>query len=405
METAALIPTEVLALFAATIERHPVNLPPEEQLSEFASLVSTFVTSDLINYFHSGRPSNLSDLRLEHTPFAMPMLAPESNFRTQTDSNGNLYTSADHRPIERGLYGHFAGFPFIRLAEHAVFAGACAARVYTPPISTVIEAVPGLLRPLVNLYATTTLSVMDAPVRLQYVHPALKGHLVDVSVNFGDSARHDVARLVAEHKLLREKNSDLLRLVGYRRPAASECLNQLESAFGSVIQNLVKQARLQIAIPPIAAVLLHRLPDNCTNVGHVIRELLELRDQWSGFRSRFNRIESIVRDPKSSLRDLQLATVEIEADAKRFENEFGTSAGRESVDIAFGFDTIIAITRLCSLAALSNEAVVSVLKPAIPKIEEFAARARTSIAFRMAREAMRLSDYRTLAHQKLGIQT
>lgn len=400
MNTALLMPSECLALFSTIVERRPVALPAAERLNEFNRFVTAFVIADRIETFHIGPPIQPWALHVVQTPWLLPLLSPETNFRVHLSARGNLEFS--HGPLgpDWGAYSHFRGIDFISAAPHAFFSSTIPPRLHSPPIEAVLENVPAAVRPLVNLYAATRLSVLDVPVRVQHAHPDLQG--IQVSVNFAQPAALGTARILADHPVLAQKNDALLRVLGYKRPAAAECLRLLEERFGTGVKALHEARDFDVVIPPVTAVLLNRLPDGCKDVGTVVSELMELRDEWQRYRTKFAKVEAVMQDPESSLADLRNARAALNADAERFARECAIEVV-QSARARVAFDGILAVVRLASIERLATTAVLGALQSIIPRVGDFAARSQTSIAFKAAKEAFQMPGYGTLASRKLGL--
>lgn len=395
-----LIPSECLALFSAIVERRPILLPAAERMAEFNRLVTAFVIADRIETFHLGPPVQPGNLHIHQTPWVLPLLAPEADFKVKLTDRGDLVFSRKPIGADWGAYSHFRGIDFLSAAPHVFFSGAIPPRLHSPAMETLLADVPAVVRPLVNLYAATRLSVLDVPLRVEFAVPALRG--MQASVNFAPPASPETASILADHPVLAGKNDDLIQVLGYRRPATAECLRLLEDQFGAVVKELYAAGNFELTVPPVAGVLLSRLPDRCNDVGTVMRELLELRDQWEGYRRTFARVEAVLRSQDSSLADVRNARATVNADAVRFGREFGTGAAH-SVRARVAFDGVLAVVRLASVERFAMSVVLAALQPIIPRIGDYAASSRTSIAFKTAKEVIAMPGYRALATRKLGI--
>lgn len=377
-----------------------MTLPVAERLAEFSSTVTAFVIADRIESFHLGPPVQPGALRVEQTPWLLPLIDPKANFRVRLTPRGDLEFAGKPSAPDWGAYSHFRGIDFLSAASHVFFSSTIPPRLHSPQIEAILADVPTPIRPLVNLYAATRLSVLDVPARVEFAVPVLRG--VQVSMNFAPPASPETASILADHPVLAAKNDKLIQVLGYGRPATIECLRLLEERFGAVVKALHTAGDFDLVVPPVAAVLLDRLPDGCKDVGTVIRELLELRDQWEGYRRKFAKVEDVLQSPDSRLADVRNARAAVNADAERFGREFGPDT-TQSARARVAFDGILAVIRLASVENIAAAAVLAALQPIIPRAGEFAARSRTSIAFKAAKESFHIPGYRALASRKLGL--
>ena len=210
--------------------------------------------------------------------------------------------------------------------------------------------------------------------------PAILGDLLPDLVSFSDS-----------------------RFAVRKDPLIIQAIDRLNHSFKDELKVATMPNITPVVIPPVVAVLLERLPDNCVDPYTVLREILDLRDELLPVRRRFSELEDIVYDDSAPIKDLREVQRAIEIDSESFQRSVSTLASDSAVFRWF-VDNLSFLCNALVHQGIALEDLVNLLADIIPTIER-RVRVRTpSRLLWMARDAHRMKGYKTLAKRKLGME-
>ncbi len=185
-------------------------------------------------------------------------------------------------------------------------------------------------------------------------------------------------------------------------PLILQAIERLNNSFGEEISKIDNFNFSNVVIPPVAAVLLNRLPDDCQDPYTVIREIFELREEMTLVRRRFSDLEEIAYDPSASLKEIMDIKKAVETDSERFHktvSDFMPNSGR----IRWYIDKLSLVCNLLMHQGIPLDELVHFLLDIIPTIERRVKVQAPSRMLWLALDAHKMRGYQNLAKRKLGM--
>ncbi len=183
------------------------------------------------------------------------------------------------------------------------------------------------------------------------------------------------------------------------RDLRSAAYAKIEEVFGDEVAKLRSIRSHVVSLPPFVSVLLSRIPDNCSNPGLVVRELLELRMQLESFRRRMDELQSI-STAEMSLKQLGIWQKAVFADAEAMKIHIDTQSSGGAI-VKNSFDLLQDCVVSLAVSGVPEASISSVVKQFVPRLSSSICRPRRTAAFRVAKEAYNVRGQDSLLPRKL----
>ena len=185
-------------------------------------------------------------------------------------------------------------------------------------------------------------------------------------------------------------------------PLIERSYKLLKEKYASKLSAIMEFNLMPIVIPPLTAIVLDRLQDNCTDTYIVVRTILDLREELEPVRIRFGELESVLYDKESELRDVISVKSAVEADAKAIEKKFGMPFQNNAL-VRWFVDKASFLAKLITKQKIEQDEVIETVASLIPLFGERLNSATPSILFDMAMKTRNIKGYGSLVERKLGL--
>lgn len=344
--------------FTTTIIREPIPFSDKRRFWDFSALVEAFVLSDEINYWNAGAYT------FEWTD--------------------GYYTIPGNSPSIHP-YEIFHGFDFI---DQVPFG-------YVKNDDKIIEFVDKnvcdeIIRKELGEEPTHPYTIWSA---LGMYEQAYNGHLGELSVLEPPFVKDILQKLIRFKDSNESINHDPLIFQGY---------DALKNKYEDKISPLKDNGVFSFAVPPITAILLSRLPDNCTDLNVVLRQLVELREELEPVRRRYNELEEVFYSDEASLKDLFGVKEAIITDSKKIEKRLGVGF-YDNAAVRWFADNLTMIVKTLTMQGIDVEEALNLLGDAAPDIRKSISTQRPTRLYSLTMDTQNIKNYSALVKDKLNI--
>jgi len=186
-------------------------------------------------------------------------------------------------------------------------------------------------------------------------------------------------------------------------PLIEKSYNLLKEKYASKLEAITEFNVMPIAIPPLTAIVLDRLPDNCTDPYIVVRAILDLREELVSVRARFAELESVLYSKESELKDVLSVKASVEADARAIDKKFDMHFQNNAM-MRWFVDKASFLAKLITLQKIEQDEVIDTVASLIPMFGDRLNSATPSLLFDMTLKTKNIKGYSGLVERKLGLK-
>lgn len=164
---------------------------------------------------------------------------------------------------------------------------------------------------------------------------------------------------------------------------------------------IISNGLLEYSIPPITAILLSRLPDNCTNPSIAIRHMVELREELEPVRRRYSEMEDALYNKDATLKDLLGIRSSLLTDSSQLDKRFGVGF-YENAAVRWFADKFSFVVKVLTKQGVELDEIRDLIGDAVaPLTERITCRAPSRL-YHLAMDTQNIKGYSTLAKRKLN---
>ena len=186
-------------------------------------------------------------------------------------------------------------------------------------------------------------------------------------------------------------------------PLIEKSYNLLKEKYASKLAAVTEFNVMPIVIPPLTAIVLDRLPDNCTDPYIVVRTILDLREELVSVRGKFAELENVLYGKDSELKDVLGVKSAIEADAKAIDKKFNMQFQNNAM-MRWFVDKASFLAKLITLQKIEQDEVIDTVASLIPLFGERLNSSTPSLLFDMSMKTKNIKGYGSLIERKLGLK-
>lgn len=347
-----IVPTYAFKLATYIIRRVKLPFTDMELFNEFSALLETLVLSDEIRYYNIG-PQQM-EWETGNIYRDYPNIHPYESFNKMNFIKESSHTSSNQKiSLKQDVGGEITKAHFEGRNYHGYTVGVynmCIVRAYNGDFGDVSIIIPPLidgLLPKLLVYNDSNHSIIDDPL------------------------------IVQSYKKLKEVYADKLKDID--------------------INNTIP-----FNIPPLTSILLDRLPDNCTDPFIITNEILQLREELTSVRKRFNEYQQVFYDQSASIREVQKVYKAINIDSEVFTKKFNASYIDNTYFQMF-LDNVALIVKLLTKGEVDYDEVAASLAKISPQlVDRLGINAPTKM-YSFAMKASNINKIGSLAQRKLGL--
>jgi len=344
--------------FTTSIIREPIPFSEKRRFWDFSVLVEAFVLSDEIFFWNTGA----------------------YNF----EWTGGYYTIPGNSPSIHP-YEVFHGFDFINEAPFG----------YIRNDDRIIEFIDRDARDEIIRQ-----ELGEEPTHKYTISSTLGMYEQAYNGDFGDIS-------VLEPPFIKDILPKIIRFKDGKEPIANDPLifqgyDALKNKYEEKISPLKENGIFSFVVPPITAILLSRLPDNCTDPNIVIRQLVELREELEPVRHRYNELEEVFYSDEASLKDLFGVKEAINADSNQIEKRLGIGF-YDNAAVRWFADNLTLIVKTLTMQGIDVEEALNVLGDTAPDIRKSISTKRPTRLYSLTMDTQNIKNISSLLKNKLNI--